>query len=52
MISIPKVSASPAHPLVGLWLSSQVAGLGYVQLVGAELNSKRFLLVLFSFLIL
>ena len=51
MISVHKVSASPAHPLVRLWLSSQVAVSGYVQLVGGQLNSKGFLLVLFSVLI-
>ena len=51
MISVHKVSASPAHPLVGLWLSSQVAGSGYVQLVSGQLNSKGFLLVLFSVLV-
>ena len=51
MISVLKVSASQAHPLLGRWLSSQVAGLGYVLLVGGQLNSKGFLLVLFSVLI-
>lgn len=51
MISVHKVSASPAHPLVGLWLSSQVAGSGYVQLVSGQLNCKGFLLVLFSVLV-
>ena len=51
MISVHKVSASPAHPLVGLWLSSQVAGSGYVQLVSGQLNNKGFLLVLFSVLV-
>ena len=51
MISVHKVSASPAHTLVELWLSSQVAGSGYVQLVSGQLNSKGFLLVLFSVLV-